>query len=55
MASVPRAKWLAAHAKKRDRIMRLRGQEKTMEQIAELVGVSRQRVQQVIAKETKGK
>lgn len=55
MPSVPRSKWLAVHAKNRAKIMRLRGQGKTMERIAELVGISRQRVSQIIAKEKKAK
>jgi len=49
MPRITRSKWLANHAKKRDHIVRLYSDGKTMEVIAARLGISRQRVSQVIA------
>ena len=51
MPTVPRKKWLEPFAKKRARIMALRQKDKTLEQIATLMGLSRQRIAQIIAAE----
>jgi predicted transcriptional regulator len=53
MPHVNRVKWLATHAKNRAKVMRLRAKGKTMDAIAVEVGVSRQRVSQIIAGEAK--
>ncbi len=53
--TVTRTKWLAEHAKKRRKVMALRKQGNSMERIGEILGFSRQRVSQIIAKEKKAK
>jgi len=42
-------------AANRLKVMAWREQDKTMQYIADKLGITRQRVQQIIAKETKGK
>ena len=51
MKHIKREKWLAQFQKNRDKVMKLRAQGKTLEAIAETLGISRQRCGQIVKKE----